>query len=82
MGNDSYWINPMPILVWCLGDGLEWFMPLWVGCPLIVSSTFAICLTCWTAWPFIWKQKTSRLLNFWVGQISLIPLAQSHEILK
>ena len=63
---------------------LNGFMPLWVGClALIVSSTFAYLPShAGQHGHLSGNKKHLDWLNFWVGQISLIPLAQSHEILK
>ena len=71
-------INPMPILVWCLGDGLEWIYAS-LGRMSRFDSFFNFCLfalTCWTTWPFIWKQKTSRLVKF-LGRSDFIDSSSS-----
>ena len=63
---------------------LAGLMPLWLGFSiLLVSVTFAYLPShAGQHGHLSGNKKNLDWLNFWVGQISLIPLAQSHEILK
>ena len=67
-----------------LGLSYQWTLALWEGFLLSVFTTAFAYLPSHAGQHghLSGGDKNKEWLNFWVGQISLIPLSQSHEILK